>query len=97
MALLTDGNPNDTEALRVYETAILDVAHVELIDLDAKMGLATEEISQEVLNVLLGHTQVSDPQGNMRRRIGVSDVVVTSQMKRCFGAREERPTHARQK
>jgi hypothetical protein len=82
MALLTDGNPNDTEALRVYETAILDVTHVELIDLDAKLGLATEEISQEVLNVLLGHTQVLDPQGSMRRRIGVSDVVVTPQMKR---------------
>jgi len=26
MALLTDGNPNDTEALRVYEAAILEVA-----------------------------------------------------------------------
>ena len=29
MALLTDGNPNDIEALRVYETSILDVANVE--------------------------------------------------------------------
>lgn len=82
MALLTDGNPNDTEALRVYETAILDVAHVEVIDLDAKLGLATEEISQEVLNILLGHTLVQDPQGSVRRSIGVSDVVVTRQVKR---------------
>ena len=45
MALLTDGNPNDTEGLRVFESAILDVAQVEAIDLDAKLCLATEEIS----------------------------------------------------
>jgi hypothetical protein len=82
MALLTDGNPNDTEALRVYETGILDLAHVESIDLDAKLGLATEEISQDVLNILLGHTQTPDPQGSVRRTIGVADVVVTRQLKR---------------
>jgi len=87
MALLTDGNPNDTEALRVYETAILDVASVEMIDLDAKLCLATEEISQDVLDVLLDHsrteyslTQV--PVSGNRRKIGVSDVVVSLQMKR---------------
>ena len=87
MALLTDGNPNDTEALRVYETAILDVANVETIDLDAKLCLATEEISQDVLDVLLDHvrTQYSltqFPLGGDRRRLGVSDVVVSPQMKR---------------
>jgi hypothetical protein len=87
MALLTDGNPNDTEALRVYETSILDVANVETIDLDAKLCLATEEISQDVLDVLLDHTQTQYsltqfPLGGDRRRIGVSDVVVSPQMKR---------------
>jgi hypothetical protein len=87
MALLTDGNPNDTEALRVFETAILDVAKVETIDLDAKLGLATDEISQEVLEVLLDHTGTQYslalfPTGVERRRRGVSDVVVTPQMKR---------------
>src|SRR5258708_25584544 len=92
MALLTDGNPNDAEALRVYETAILDVAHVETIDLDAKLGLATEEISQEVLEILLGHTPLSyapayDYQGSVRRRLGVSDVVVTPQIKRWHALR----------
>ena len=81
MALLTDGNPNDTEALRVYESSMLDVAHVEGIDLDSKLSLATEELSQEVLNFLLDHA-LSDPQGNERRRVGVSDVVVTRQVKR---------------
>src|SRR5690348_2897070 len=87
MALLTDGNPNDTEALRVYETAILDVAHVETIDLDAKLCLATEEISQDLLDILLGHTRTQYPLtefplGGDRRRLGVSDVVVSPQMKR---------------
>ncbi len=82
MALLTDGNPNDTEALRVYETAILSVANVETIDLDAKLGLATEEISDDVLDILLDHTRAYDPQSNIRRTIGVSDVAVTPQLKR---------------
>src|SRR5579863_3766419 len=87
MALLTDGNPNETEALRVYEAAILDVAKVESIDLDAKLCLATVEISQDVLDVLLGHTRAQYsitqfPLGGDRRRIGVSDVVVSAQMKR---------------
>jgi hypothetical protein len=87
MALLTDGNPNDSEALRVYEAAILDMAHVESINLDAKLCLATEEISQDVLDVLLGHTRAQYsltqfPLGSDRRKVGVSDVVVSPQMKR---------------
>lgn len=82
MALLTDGNPNDTESLRVYETGILDVANVEAIDLDAKLGLALEEVSEEVLDILLDHTRTVDPQSNIRRLVGVSDVVVTPQLKR---------------
>jgi hypothetical protein len=89
--LLTDGNPNTTEDLRVYESAILDVANAEQIDLEAKLGLATEELSQEVLDMLLDHTRALDPQlgalqWNMRRTIGVSDVVVTRQLKRWHAA-----------
>lgn len=86
MALLTDGNPNDSEALRVYEASILDVANVETIDLNAKLCLATEEISEDVMDVLLGHTRtlysLTSPVGEDRRKIGVSDVVVSPQMKR---------------
>src|SRR6266849_4564575 len=82
MALLTDGNPNDMGSLRVYETAIADVASVETIDLDAKLGLATEEVSEDVVDILLDHTRSSDPQSNIRRTIGASDVVVTPQLKR---------------
>jgi hypothetical protein len=80
MAVLTDGSPNKALDLQVYETSILDVAATEKIDLDAKLGLALEEISEDVLNVLLDHTR--DPQSNSRRNRGVSDVVVTSPMKR---------------
>jgi len=78
---LTDGSPNTTEDLRVYESAILDVAHLEMIDLEGKLGLATEEIAEDVLDFLLDHTG-ADPQAAVRRSRGVSDVVVTRQMKR---------------
>jgi hypothetical protein len=80
--LLTDGNPNNTEDLLVYESAILGVASTEAIDLNAKLGLATEEISEDVLDVLLDHTRAFDPQSTMRRTRGVSDVVVTPQLMR---------------
>jgi hypothetical protein len=73
--LLTDGNPNTTDDLGVYESAILSVANTEGIDLDLKLGLATEEISQVVLDFLMDHTST-------RRALGVSDVVVSRQMKR---------------
>ena len=80
--LLTDGRPNDTEALRVYESSILDLASTEKIELDAKLDLALEEISEDILDVLLDHTRSYDPQSTLRRTIGVSDVVVTPQLKR---------------
>jgi hypothetical protein len=82
MALLTDGNPNNSEALRVYESSILSVANVESINLDAKLRLATEEVSQDVLDVLIEHTRTLDHQANLRRQLGVSDVVVSPQLKR---------------
>lgn len=80
--LLTDGNPNTSVALVTYETEILDVAAAEGIDLDQKLKLSTEEISQDILDVLLDHTWIVDPLPNQRRTIGVSDVVVSAQMTR---------------
>jgi len=80
--LLTDGNPNDSIALTVYETEILNLAATEGINLDQKLGLATEEISQGVLEFLLDHTRMVDPLPNVRRTIGVGDVVVSAQMTR---------------
>ncbi len=80
--LLTDGNPNTDEDLRVYESGILDVSHAEMINLVAKLGLATEEISEIVLNILLDQTTVASGGDVTRRLLGVSDVVVTRQLKR---------------
>jgi hypothetical protein len=80
--LLTDGNPNTDEDLRVYESGILDVSHEEMINLVAKLRLATEEISQIVLNILLDQTTTTAGGEATRRLLGVSDVVVTRQLKR---------------
>jgi len=80
--LLTDGCPNTTEDLRVYESAILDVSNEETINLDTKLRLATEEVSEVVLNILMSHTSVSTGSDAVRRALGVSDVVVTRQLKR---------------
>jgi hypothetical protein len=80
--LLTDGCPNSTEDLRVYESAILDVSNEETINLDTKLRLGTEEVSEIVLNILMGHTSIALGSDIMRRLLGVSDVVVTRQLKR---------------
>src|SRR5579871_6178366 len=80
--LLTDGSPNNADDLRVYESAILDVCHTEQIALDVKLNLATEEISEDILDLLLDHTRSTDPLSGERRMLGVSDVVVTPQLKR---------------
>jgi hypothetical protein len=80
--LLTDGKPHDSVDLQMYESAILNVASIEGIDLDVKLSLATEEISETILDILLDHTRSVWPMANLRRTIGVSDVVVSPQMTR---------------
>lgn len=80
--LLSDGNPNTSTDLQVYEMAILDVAHTEGIDLDVKLTLATEEISEDVLDILLDHAWTLYPEATTRRAKDVTDVVVTAPMKR---------------
>jgi hypothetical protein len=82
LMLLTDGNPNTDEDLRVYESGILEVSHEETINLVAKLWLATEEISEIVLNILLDQTNTATGGDVTRRLLGVSDVVVTRQLKR---------------
>ena len=60
--LLTDGNPNDTEDLQVYESAILSCGeHGGDRPGGRSCDLATEEISEDVLDVLLDHTRASRP------------------------------------
>jgi hypothetical protein len=80
--LLTDQWPNSPEDLRAYEAEILDVSNLEGINLDTKLRLATEEISEWVLNILLDHTSAAMGGDMVRRARGVSDVVVTRQLKR---------------
>lgn len=53
MALFTDGNIATLNDLRGYETAILDLASSEGIDLGAKLALGHREIGFEVLSFLL--------------------------------------------
>lgn len=79
--LLTDGSPNTIDDLRVYESAVAEVAHTEMIDLAVKLDLAVEEISQDVLDFLLDRTG-ADPRAAVRRGVGVFDVTVTRQLKR---------------
>jgi len=80
--LLTDGSPNTPEDLLVYESGILGVSSTEMINLDTKLRLATEEISEVVLNILLDQTTVASGLQVTRRALGLSDVVVTRQLKR---------------
>src|SRR5437773_129501 len=81
MALLTDGSPNSIETLKGIESSIADVAAIELIDIDIKMGLAIEEISESLL-VYLIQLGTLDPQNLTRRQLGVSTVVVTAPLRR---------------
>ena len=56
-----------TEDLRVYESAILDVAHEERIDLDDEADAGDgRDFSEIVLNILLDHTSTVDPAAIVR-------------------------------
>lgn len=81
MALLTDGSSNTGETLKAFESSIADVAAIELIDVDIKMGLALEEISESLMVYLL-QLGTQDPQYLGRRQLGVSTVVVTAPLRR---------------
>lgn len=52
MALLMDGGLSTLEDLRAQDSGVLDVAHVEGIDVTAKLALAEREIALEVERVL---------------------------------------------
>jgi hypothetical protein len=55
MALFTDGLISSVEELMSYESAILDTAKTESIDLTAKLKLAEEELSVELQAFLARH------------------------------------------
>jgi len=84
MALFTDGPINGAEDLQNYESAILDVAAVEHIDLAAKAILAQQEMATEVTLFLMRRAPLQEyPVATpVRQRIGVADVVVTEPLRR---------------
>lgn len=85
MALFNDGPISGIGDLMNYETSILDVASTEGIDTATKLQLAQSEIAGELLTFLLereGGVWWRIPGGNRRRKLGVSDVVVTDGLAR---------------
>jgi hypothetical protein len=93
MALFTDGTPADIEYLRTYDSTIDQVASDEGIDLDIKLAVAAEEIGEEIFAFLLlqGPSDASGANWGVsgavlgqsrRRQIGLSDVVVTTPLRR---------------
>ncbi len=59
MGLFTDGPPADIEALREYESSILDVAATEKIDLTVKLAVAQRELGIELERFLDGRSDVT--------------------------------------
>ena len=91
MALFVDGNINGLSSLERYESNLLNVAGLEQIDIDDKMSLAQDMLASELLLFLLKQASEnsvwSSSSGNSfttasRRRLGVSDVVVTEPLQR---------------
>jgi len=80
MPLFTDGPLISTADLQKYENGILNVASIEAIDLAGKIGLAQDEIANQILLFLMRRQQPRDAWGvqwTYRRRRDISDVVVT--------------------
>src|SRR5690242_20632984 len=60
MALLTDGDVSTIEDLKSYESAILELANTEGIDLTAKAKLASSEIAAELAPFLAREGHAAD-------------------------------------
>jgi hypothetical protein len=59
MALFTDGNIASIEDLKEYESAVLQTANIEAIDVTAKLKLAQREIGFEVASFIGRHGYTS--------------------------------------
>ena len=86
MALFNDGPINRTDELLAFDSSVLDTAALEGVDTTAQIANAQEAIGTEILTFLLdnGPTDAvfGDTLHNRRRRLGMSDVVVTPELKR---------------
>ena len=85
MALFTDADIVTLDDLLQFETTLVQTASSHGINVDTKIKLATEAISDKMLLWLL-RAGASDPQYLNRRRIGLSTIVVTPVLQRwvCF-------------
>ncbi|MBV9763122.1 MAG: hypothetical protein JO340_21345 [Acidobacteriaceae bacterium] len=85
MALFTDADVVTLDDLTEFETALVQVASSHGINVDTKIQLAANAISDRVLLWLL-NVGPSDPQWMNRRSLGLSTVVVTPTLQRwlCF-------------
>lgn len=75
MSLFNDGNLTTSEDLRAVESAILDVASTEGIELDKKLQVATREIGARITEFLL------DNGDNPARARDLQNVVVTEPLR----------------
>jgi hypothetical protein len=85
MALFTDADVITLDDLVQFETALVQVASSHGINVDTKIQLATNAISDRLMLWLL-NVGASDPQWLNRRILGLSTVVVTPTLQRwlCF-------------
>lgn len=85
MALFTDADIVTLDDLLQFETSLVQTASSHGINVDTKIALAQNAISDRLLLWLLS-VGASDPQWLNRRIIGLSTVVVTPTLKRwlCF-------------
>ena len=83
MSLFTDGPINGPTDLQNYESAILDVAGTEGIDIGGKGALAQSEIGTELL--LFFRRRMDTPKFQwavtVSRKLGLEDVVVTEPLR----------------
>jgi hypothetical protein len=85
MALFTDADIVTLDDLLEFETSLVQTASSHGINVDTKVALAQNAISDRLMLWLLS-VGASDPQWLNRRLIGLSTVVVTPTLKRwlCF-------------
>jgi hypothetical protein len=82
MALFTDGSISTIEELVEYESAILDVAKTERIDLTVKLKLAQEELGIELETLLRRRQESEDLLWTTVMPRGLGHVVVTEALHR---------------
>jgi hypothetical protein len=81
MALFTDTNVITLDDLLPYEVTLVQIASPHGINVDTKINMASSALGDKLLLWLLD-AGVSDPQFVMRRKIGLSTVVVTPSLRR---------------